>query len=142
MILKTAYLEIKDPSEDCPFKHAEIHFSNDTKCPIYSKSDGYFVTQRAKELSLISDIELMVLDGDIKKSDLLPEMCFTAIENGRETDLRVPFEMMITGLLEEILKSAKKGELLEIDLHTHVQKKFKDIMNKEGKDGNYLIYNV
>ena len=72
MILKTAYLEIKDPSEDCPFKHAEIHFSNDTKCPIYSKSDGYFVTQRAKELSLISDIELMVLDGDIKKSDLPP----------------------------------------------------------------------
>ena len=60
MILKTAYLEIKEPTKDCPFLHGEIHFSNDTKCPVYSKSDGEFVIQRAKELSLIDDVELMI----------------------------------------------------------------------------------
>ena len=142
MILKTAYLEIKEPTKDCPFLHGEIHFSNDTKCPVYSKSDGEFVIQRAKELSLIDDVELMILEGDIKKSDLIPEMHLTVIEKNKRTDLGVPFGIMIIGLLEEILTKAKNGEILEIDLNSHVQKKFKDLTSEEGGNENYVVYNA
>lgn len=144
MILKTAYLEIKDPTEYCPFLHGEIHFSNDTKCPIYSKSDGEFVIQRAKEFGLIDDIGLTVLGDDIKKSNLLPEMYFNAIDKDEQLDLKVPFELMITGLLEEALREAKKGETMEIDLVSHVQEKFKKIIEKRnnGEGKSTTIYNA
>ena len=49
---------------------------------------------------------------------------------------------MIIGLLEEILTKAKNGEILEIDLNSHVQKKFKDLTSEEGGNENYVVYNA
>lgn len=128
MILKTAYYENKAPTFYCPFPHGEITFSNGTKCPVYTKGDGVYALEKSKELGLIDEIELNFLKEEINKSPILEKellFLYLPVNSEKVKDVKISFEMMIMGLINDCLQSAQKGSTLEINLVQHVEDNLK-----------------